>query len=447
MATIIAYRRLVEVRLLHEYYLISPQQPGFYDMTTAQLRLDALKNSIRRNRYRLSQDLQIEPTEATQAVLAGLGWRFVPTLTGFVLAVPTKTVQQGASTVVKPKIEPFPNTQLYFQVSARNRLFNNFTALPLRKPDLPAIHYFTNRPEAVHFTNPNDSNDTFFTLSLPHAAFDQTQNYEMGEVADHGGGQLKEYTAHADPNETWRAIGGIGFVNANDRIALPKTFRYPLDPALNITQATFTLRTPAGDFLKEISVQSANALSGALLDFSSIPNPAGGPGAEIGLRDGAYELTVDAGSVQTVRPVFLSDHYRLRDLGLIHLNLDQTDNNYRLLNPDHSIRNLNPDLTGKPQHPVFEIRLRSRITYWRYKPEYTDKDLLSDTAGFVQPEAPNLVSLFAQPMSYLHIGLRDGTNIEPQYPQPPPSPIKQEKTGRFFSEYSTRPIPGLIKYN
>lgn len=441
MATITTYRRLFEVRLLHEYYLLSKSNLTYFDLSD-QDRLTVLQERLLMNQYLLRKDLRIEPTESTKTTLAGLRWHFVPTATGFTVAASTKDVPVGNNLVTKPAIEPLPQTSLYFIVRRNSPLFLNYTALPLLKPALPAIYYFSNRPIAVH-------NASFRSMSVPVPPFAAGDGYEMGELANHGP-DIKEYTAHTDPAKQWRTVGngqGLGYAHAGDRIALPKRFVYPLSKSQNILQADFTLKNSSGDILKTISVQSAKPLERVVLDFSAIPNP-NDPAKTMAPPDGVYQLDVNAGPVQETRALFLTDAYVGSAFAIIHINFGETDADYRILGPDNAFRTI-PDPNGNPIPPLFEVRLRSRITYWRYVPIFRGEQFKpgGPYLDYVQQEGNSVTTLLPQPMSYLPIGVRPENNanpVEPKFPQPMPTPIKPKPPDQLYSEYSTRHITGVI---
>ncbi len=150
MSFSLTYKRLLEVRLLHEYYLLGPDALSFFDLPDND-REKLFRKRVAANQYRLQHDVAIEPSEQTRIILKNLGWRFLTTAAGFTLAAKSEPMQlDNGSPAYRPAISPGPGVNLHFILSVRNPLFQNFTSLPLRGPALSAAYYFSNRPVAVN---------------------------------------------------------------------------------------------------------------------------------------------------------------------------------------------------------------------------------------------------------------------------------------------------------
>ncbi|MBK6931905.1 MAG: hypothetical protein IPH12_13990 [Saprospirales bacterium] len=440
MATAIAYRRVFEVRLLHEYYLFGSDALSYFDKPAATRR-SLFEKRILNRQYLLANDLSIEPAENTQRLLKGLKWRFVRTSAGFAVAAPSKTATTNGNTVFQPAILPAGNAELFFIISSRNPYFTNFTSLLLQKSPLPARYYFSNRAEAVHDAE-------FATLSAPALAFDAGKIYEMGQFAMKDG-LLKEFMPSLAPNaDPWRQAPGIGYVNESDRIALPKIFPYAFKKSDQILQATIRLETPANELIKTIQLSAGKPIERAQLDFSSRPDPIQS-GKKISIPDGRYRLSIDAGPVQEALEVYLTDVYATQSFAIVRIDLGETDPVYRILNADSSFRNLNPDPAGKPFHPVFEIRLRARSTYWRYKSRYLGQSLAVNPSltAYLEADGNSVITKAPQALSFLPLGVRSSNPANPpvdKLPNPLPDLIRPQPPNLLLSEINTWKIAGKI---
>jgi hypothetical protein len=111
-----SYRPLLEVRLLHHYWLddwLDEEALVFDDIA------DPAKREARLRSYDIRPLLSVRPSPATQDILTGLGCLFRATSLGFIVAAPGGAV--------------FPaNTVLSFVVSVADGQVFNYTALTLR---------------------------------------------------------------------------------------------------------------------------------------------------------------------------------------------------------------------------------------------------------------------------------------------------------------------------
>lgn len=369
----ILFKRLFEVRILHGYYLDhwfadSANKPGLFqayrddaDGTGAEKRTFVLEN-----KYNILRDLHIEPTPKTAKLLSGLKmrWRAMPT--GFIAGV---EVSQPTAGTFFPKTPPPVNSVWSFVLRLRNAHFYNITNHALR-PTLPGRYYFSN-------LNVLDDNGTYCMASLP-AAFSANRFWEMGELANFGTPAtpiIKIAKKTTNSGTDFEDLPDFKWANTADRQAFPKQFRYRFDASLNVTDATFTLTTPAGEIVKTISrdFSTSPAPAEITLDFSAKdklpseeqPQP---------IPDGRYnlEIAVNGNPFETRSVVLRSDlPYDNSVFGLVDITLQPTTDNSRLLNADGSL-NLTPIPNTNPvryRHPVFEIRLLSRRTAWHYQIE------------------------------------------------------------------------------
>jgi hypothetical protein len=438
LSTVIPFSRLFEIRVLHEYYLLGQNAATFFDKPAVD-RAAIFSDRILNQQYLVSRDLIIEPSAPTMTTLKGLQWRFAQTPAGFVVGAATKTISANGSSITQPAIQPRADTDLFFIVRNRNPYFSNFTSLPLTRGPLPFRYYFSNRPACIQGAD-------FATLSVQSPDFDAAKSYEMGQTAFKDGMQ-QEFAPSSDPNVApWRPAPGAGFVNEGDNMALPKVFDYQFKQSDNIQQAVVRLQNSANQDVKVINLTSTKPLGTVRLDFSAYPDPLQN-NIKITIPDGLYQLIIDAGPIQENRTVFLSDLYQARAFAIIHISFAEPDPTYRILNADGSIRSVNT----VPHHPVFEIRLRSRFTFWRYISRYRDQNLAVNPTmvDYLEAEGNNVITKVPQVFSFLPAGLHStDDNAHPpvfKLPTPLPDLIRPKPPNQlYFSEVSTWKIAGLI---
>lgn len=367
----VIYKILFEVQLLHEYYLQNTKGISFFEQTTDQQRADFLMEKLRQDQYRLLRDWDIQPLPATAVLMKNYHLRLLPTATGFKGAMEVKKVMQGSTTAYTPFVPMPPDAAFRFAIVPRNADALAFTSTRMRRT-LPAQYYFS---------NDNTANTKVFpSLSVPVPANDNTRQYEQGELSKVGA-DVSEYLNKpgATPNDPsqWRKIKGNGFVHEGDRLLLPFVFQYSFPSAVQVTNGTATLESIAGS----MSLQRTFTTSGASqvrLDFSG-PLPDNSL-----LADGWYNLTVTGDNnfaAQHLVYTSRTEMYKAGNIGVIELRADTAGDSFAMLDPDGTLKTkLQPDNTKTP-HTIYELRFRSRSSYWRYSPQYGQTLVFSNHAN------------------------------------------------------------------
>ncbi len=412
----IYYRKLFELRILHEYYLISDSARNFFflDDVTREKGLNSL---IINHRYDIWKDLVIEPTQASRKLMDGRHIRFAGTKTGFVLGVRVKTSNN--------KYYPFidqGNDPLIFHIRILNPAFRNYTSLRLNST-VASQYFFSNSDPLSSLLYPS--------LSSPVSDFASGLFYEQGDLANIGGVTLEALTrTTSDQASDWTVSNSTGVAHEGDRLLLPAKFTYSFSRAIAVSQADFTLKTINGDIVKSIHAASPGRLDKVFLNFSDALLP--------GQVYYVLEVTGDNGYHET-RRIFPSDDLcQPSGLGAVEI-LNTSDNNgFSLFDFDGSL---------KPVLPVFEIRLKSRVTYWRYRSNNgirfktsprTNPYLVADN-GSLRTRKP--VVMAASPLEF-----RD-TNpaIASVYlPNPADQSLKTDSGGILYSDIYVPVIKDLI---
>ena len=418
MATIY-YRKLFEVRILHAYYLTDGTPLEFFALSEQQ-RNDILQRELFYGEYNVWRNLTIAPSEESKNVFSGYHIRFVPLRTGFLVAMRVRPVNN----LFMPFV-PFDETLNFtFNIGIKDFAFRNTTNYRLSSP-VAGIYYLTN-------TDP-EGNKTFPSLASPVAPFQNNHNYEMGELAVIGGDVMEaiEKANSQDPSK-WRKVDGIGLVHDGDRILLPKRFYYTFPGESQVTSVSFTLRSSDGTALKSIDIDQTANIDRVSLDFMTTDDP------NVEIEDGLFTLDVIGNNnFEDHRKVYLNDLlYNSGNLGVIQVN--QNDSIYRLLEADGSLRN---------PAPVFEVRLKNRIAYWRYLSEDGKPfKVTPKTDPYLKAVNGKLLTIDPMPLTFFPIRFqKTDPAIERIFlPNPRGVSLRPENDGRIYSDIYSSKIKDLI---
>lgn len=174
MAFSIVYKRLLEVSVLHEYFLYAKKENANYvkgyDLLTEEEKTDVL------SKYNIHDILEIQPDEATQKLLQAYRMVFSKSPDGFVIGIRSDAND-------KPSILIDETLVLTFLVTLRAPFFHNYTGLRFLA-EKESIYHFSNLTNNYKvYTDPgtNEQNIGNF-LTQPILAFDQNQIYQAGDV-------------------------------------------------------------------------------------------------------------------------------------------------------------------------------------------------------------------------------------------------------------------------
>jgi hypothetical protein len=431
----ILYKRLFEIRILHDYYLSKADLTSFYALNNNE-KTEFLKFSISRDEYDVRNYLDIIPTESTRTVFNNFHLRMAIIPSGFIVGVKVKSRlnETGEVEYLPTSLTPADALHLGFFLRITDPEFTTYTNLKIQN-SAPFRYFFSN-------TN-TDGGKIFPSLSVPVADFVAGKTYEPGEMAIVGG-ILKEALEETTSNNAavWRAVAGNVFANQQDRILLPKLFPYTLSEASNTTE--FTLKEEDGTDIKKVTFNTARNFQTIYLDFRQAALATDNVPEDI--VDGRYLLEISTDSSTKTVPVYLSNElYRRSDAGALLIETDVTDPDFRLMNDSGAlITRKNADGSFVP-HPVFEIRFKRRSTYWRYR---------SDTGGKLKAEAltqpfldevgNDLITKDLRPLSYYPTFFANPPQQDIYLPNPKTNSVKKE-TKKYFSDTYVSPINGLIE--
>lgn len=438
MATTI-YKRLFELRILHDYFLSKADGTSIYDLTPAE-KSSFLDEQVRLTHYNVPQFLPIQPTENTAKIFKNFHLKMATEPYGFIVGIEVKPqLQASGDEKYFPFIQGVQNHKLGFKLTSTSTEIKTVTNDRLQVPT-PYAYYFSNQnPAGVK---------TFPYLSLPVSDFQAGQDYETSELAVIGGNlsQALEDTNSPDAAK-WQNINGVGLANEQDRILIGKQFNYRIpNPANNVLA---TLKDTAGAEVKSITYSKSDPFTNLHLDFrfQGLENDE--------IPDGSYQLEVRAdGFMVENKNIHMSDDlFQPQLVGATQIFLNETDAAFKVFNADGSlITQKNADNSIKP-HPVFEILLQRRSTYWRYL-SASGKNLSTTpvSALFLNEDSGQLKTKDLKPLTFFPIEFQSddpGTpaiNERVFLPNPRTGGLRRENK-KLYSDIYVSPVKGLIQEN
>ena len=343
MAFVIKYHRLFEVRIFHSFHL--RDEVAFYNMTD-----EDKANELIMTNYNILNDLEIVPTDSCQKLLSGYRLRFKASSIGFVVGVETEQSVDVASQL-KPLISIEEDTVFNFRIKIKNTSWTNFTNMRLT-PSMKGKFHFNN------FDYLDKKQFPSFTLTpAPHQS---NRSYEMGEIVSNANNIYKskiktDGTVPVNNTAIWDNITANfnNYVSYQDRQLLPSKINYQIIPnsGSDIQNINFDLIRPDNSVAQSIPLTGTETIEQVKLDYSEEPA-------------GIYTLDViSTDGYEDAKPVLIDDDlydpYDWASVSIAHkLNLGD----FRILEPNGDLR-----VEGvETKHPVFEIRIQSRQTYWKY---------------------------------------------------------------------------------
>ena len=441
---IIRYKRLAEIFIIHEYYMLASNGQSVFDLDSAEEQRLLVEDFILEGKYDIKKDLGFEPVGATEKLMKDHKIKLVSTSSGFFLGIEVNAhTDVGNNEVYTPFIGDIEGLNLKFSIKINNPLFNSFTRQPY-KQELPAIYYFNNQPK--------DGPSIFPALSRPIPPVQNIKTYQMGMLVEQNG-QIMEALGEATVADTslWKPITGSGYVNEADRILLPHRFSY-LPPSLpgGVQHFEASLSTPDGTEVKKI-IPTNGPFSGAiLLDFRLI-NPISADA--ISIEAGSYQLKLIANGKEIFNGLVYLDSalYDRQSVGIIDLTIGKNQGDFSLLEPDGSLKTKRLSDGNKQPHPRFELRFKSRLSYWRYvSNKYKTLKVGTKADPYLAQMGKDLVSkkarnLSAHPTVFQTIDENTRDPVDTiLLPNPAPSSLKEQE-GKVYSDIYVSSIKDLIE--
>jgi hypothetical protein len=351
----ILFKTLCEIKLLHEYYLTERDGNTIFDITEQEGRLAFLQNKLIDNYPSINDDLSFEIHSSSRNIFSGHQLKLIPSYSGFQITIAvTEKERTGGGIAYEPKI-PLPGDRmLTILLRRKNAMLDMITNVNLQNP-VPSAYFFTNQTLSATKTYPY--------LSLPVSPRNPLLSYRQGDlVFEPADNTVKAFYIDRSGAEQWAPVKGEGYITESDRLLVPPRFFYTF-PATGVSEASFTLADHSGNVIKAIQYE-VDQSKRVLLDLEdAIDSPAVfGPSV-------IYSLKVTANNgFQAVHSVIFNTSQLPADTwGLVVLQPGVEQSAYRLLDDEGMLFqgiNASGDAMLTPQ---FEIRIKSRLTFWRYR--------------------------------------------------------------------------------
>jgi hypothetical protein len=421
----IIYKPLVEVLLLHEFYLTDSEQNSIFDISGQGDRINYLNSHFDESDRTIRNDLKAVPDGPTHSLLKNQHMRFVPTPSGFVIAVRVQTQTLSDGTIAyQPKIPISNSLNLNILLIKTNSYLESFSNSRMSR-NIPFLNYFSNEDVLNQKTMPSLSN------AIP--AYDENYHYEMGELALKSG-TIQQYTGDGTANP-WISVKDSGFVNESDRILQSFRFNYSFVPTDLVTQAVFTLTDGNGSTVQTIKAQSNLPLQNVALDFSGSAPGTIASSTSVPL----YKMQVEGnnGYSKQFSILFYSDAVQIKSCwAVVNIKPVVKTAAFNLIEPDgFLVSRILPGGTATLP-PIFEIRIKSRLAYWRYN---SNNDAITvttntGTTGYLSDQSGRLISINPRISTYTPtLFSTDGVNFD-NLPNPKYECLVVQEGDRFYKD-------------
>lgn len=405
----VIYKTLFKVQILHEYYLTKTDETTVFD--NLNNKESFLTDNFDKNIPSVSDDLLYELPQVIQNLFSNFHLRLLPDYTGFSVLTEVRENFLADGTIgYKPLVQLPATANLIVQLSLKNNLLDVVTDSRINKT-IPGAYYFTNEDLITARKFP--------TLSSGIPLFDLSYTYEQGELYIDDNGKIFQF----DLDEP---VSGFGYANTRDQLLVPLQFTYSFAKADNVTHAIFELKNKKGEIVRSYEFDNELPLQKITINFrnnqspkldSSIDTIISLPQSTVAAEN-IYMLNVTVNNSKTLMHtlIFWDDDTSMnRCWAVINIKPGVTNTDFCLYNADGTIKYSKLPDGSVTAIPVFEVRLKSRIVYWRYINNRLGK-LKGDSGDpFLEQEGNNLVSKKPKPSAYLPTLYKDDNDNNLHY--------------------------------
>lgn len=339
------YKILFEVKVLHEYYLTNPKGDTVFDLDNQSDRLLFLNDRLNKDAASIDNDISFELTPELWQLFKDHHLRLLRSYSGCKVGIEVNaSFLPDGTRVYTPKIPLPTDLPISLLIRVKNPVFHTITNSRIVTP-VPATYYFSNDSVLSALNYPS--------LSSRIADFTASYTYEQGELATIAPNSVKAY--YSDNNaDKWLPLHGNDYVNEGDRCLLPLRFNFTFPTGANVTQASFTLKDGAGTVINTFVAQNAAGLQKVALNYSDL--------SLVNYIKYSLEVTGDNGYSWT-RPVIFT---HTNSWATLQFKPRVSNAAFNLLDDQGYLITRKPPVGNINDPPVFELRIPSRLTYWRY---------------------------------------------------------------------------------
>ena len=433
----VIYKILFEVRVLHEYYLTKSDGQSIFNLANQDDRIEFLKDRFLQDDRSINSELSFNLPDSLKKVFDNYHLRLLPVYSGCKVAIEVKRQTLVDGTIVYTPKVPLPaDLNILLLLTKINDSPDGYSNTKLRKASNGAYYLSNENIPGIK---------TFPSLSNPISAFDAAVVYEQGEPALFGPNDVREFYVDKDGNDQWLNIAGTGFVNENDRILFPPSLFYTFRATDNVTEADVVLkdkdgipvvitRDQYGTTKSLLQIKSNSPLQKIRLDFSrsdAVSLPASAISENLVY---SLEITDNNGITRKTPVIFFNEGFvQQNNWAVINIKPAVTNAAFNLLDTSgFLVTRQMPDTSIVPP-PIFEIRVNSRLSYWRYIHDKRKK-LKNDHLDFLFEQGDNLVSLLPRPLTYSFTLFKKPDNSLHYLPHPKPFDMVRMENDKIYAD-------------
>lgn len=427
----IVYKILFEVQLLHEFYLTD--KDGSIFSLAAPARQSYLQQRFVLNDRNVSSDLSYSVPAAAEDLFRDHKLKLLPTYSGFRVAIAVKPVSLGGGQKGYAPLVPLPgDLNIPVLIRKKDPLINAISHQSMVH-ETDALPYFSNQRVSGAKTAP--------FLAEPVAAFNPALTYEQGSLALFAPSNIRSFYRDQADAAQWIDIPGGGYTTDRDRLLTGPVLQYFFAPASNINQATFTLKDNNSNVVRKFAVgDGSKTLQQVTLDFSEqyVYNQVRRlPSSPVG--DNLFytlEVSGSGGYNRSHRVLFFEDGQELQDAwGLVNIVPTPTDAPLGLLNgAGRIITTRNADNSVAIPVPLFEIWIKSRLSFWRYTHDGGQPLKSGVHPNFLFYNNGRLISKIPRPQTYAISVYRKPDNSLYYLPNPVLYPELRWENNRLYTD-------------
>lgn len=371
------YKTIFEFRIFHQYYLAGKDGRSVLDTSDIESgqheRWKALQEKFNARIPSITDQLTFSFAEPYKHDYKKYDIRLQTTYSGFRVLVPVKEFPQADGTFWYKPVRSIPaGLPFVIEISRRGPIIDTITNGRLAY-NLPSNYFFTN-------LDPGGSK-RFPVVSEVISPRDPDYLYEQGELYSSGNSVFAIFY-DKDGTENQFPVAGTAFVNENDRIAISPRFTYTFRDSDRIVDYSFVLKSPSGQTLQTVSHTAKSPVKNVALDFSRYISAT----ASDNLKPHQLEVrgTGDYRRVHTVSFIDPEDTGNSA-WGWISIHQQSGPSDFNLFDSSGFLALRLDNNRSEINLPVFEIWLKSRFSFWRYKnnkgksiKQKTDLDLFFD---------------------------------------------------------------------
>ncbi|MBA4057147.1 MAG: hypothetical protein C0490_20710, partial [Marivirga sp.] len=424
----ICYKTLFEIKIFHEYYLTDPDGKNVFDFAAQQDRINFLFERFANGKSNINEELLWTVPLSAKKIFKDFHLRLVPSYAGCKVAIEVipQILPDGTRTYT-PKVKLPDNTSFPLLLLKKNNQVDAYTNGRMDR-SLNSGFYFSNAEFSGAKVFP------FLANSIP--IFDPAAAYEQGEFVSHGVNFTRAFYRDSADVVQWLTLNGSGYASENDRLLVPLRFFYSFRPADNVTTADVVLKDSNGNVVAEYRFSDAEPLRKIFIPVPAdkvVAAPEKPASPEL-----VYTLEVsgDNGFANSLKLVFYNGEENISATwAMVDINVRSANNNFDLLDgAGLLITRKAADGTFNPLHPVFEIGVRSKLTFWRYINDKRNDFLNNLHPDQLQLLGGMLVTTTPRPLSFTPVFFKKPDNSPYYLPNPKPHGPTRSEGNKLYSE-------------